>query len=79
MPVMTRAEKLSYDQAVVDVKTKLSKSGSEPMEGDMNMAKHKVTQVGDAVAADDATTLSQVEKKFTLGSIKARRRQLKGK
>jgi len=79
MPVMLRAEKASFNQAVIDVKTKLPKDGTEPMSGDLIMDDHKVTQVGEGTLDSDATNLGQVNDKFTLGSVKARRRALKGK
>ena len=78
MPVMSRAEKASYDDAVAELPNKLGKDGTDAMEGDLVMADHKVTKVGAGTVDSDATNLGQVEDKFALGHVKARRNKLKG-
>jgi len=79
MPIMSRAEKASYDDAVDQVPTKLPMDGTGAMEGDLDMGSNKVSQVGAGTASTDATNLGQVDSKFALGSLSARRRQFKGR
>jgi len=71
MPVMTQAEKAGYDQAVITLPSKLSKDGTEPMEGNLVLANHRITKVGEGIDPQDVTNLGQVEAKFALGAIPA--------
>ncbi len=105
MPLLTVAEKASYDQTVLDTAqnaldiettsarvdalnqavtqnstniatlntSTLKLDGSSEMGGDLNVGMHQVENILDATSNQDATSLSQVNSKFTLGIIGARR------